>query len=271
MCWQSNGCALTMKFQIASDIHLEILEIDEGFQHTDETFEFIIEPQAPILVLAGDILTPNTKCMTAFLDWCSRKFEHTLWIMGNHEYYTPIVMKMDDIRDIYKSKCPPNVHILDNETFQVEDTLFIGSTLWSNIPEEDDLEIQHRINDYRNIYNSSGKRISPAETRYKFKKNLEFIQTTVNENQDKHIVIITHHCPLNKGTSYANFEGEVTNSAYATHIDLQNDTPVKYWISGHTHHNYYIKKGNYIALSNQMGYFGEHTGITYEFAGVLEI
>ena len=261
-----------MKFQIASDLHLEILEMDTNFNEDDkETFRFLIEPDSPILLLAGDIATPHTKCLPNFLDWCSKTFEHTFWIMGNHEYYNKSTLPMDYILEKYRSMCPHNVHILDNETYQIEDTLFVGSTLWSNIAEEDDLEIQQKINDYRMIYNTKADRISPSETRYRFYKNLKFIQTTVNNNQDKKIVIITHHSCLNKNTSYADFEGEVTNTAYATHIDLQNDSPVKYWVCGHTHHNYRIKKGSYTVVSNQMGYFGEHTGLTYEFSGVLEV
>ena len=262
----------TMKFQIASDIHLEVLELDESFHASDdETFRFILEPACPILVLAGDITSPHAKCTIPFLNWCSRNFEHTFWIMGNHEYYSKIVMKKDDILEKYRELCPVNVHILDNQSFGLEDVLFVGSTLWSNIPEEDEHEIQHRINDYRMIYNAEGRRICPAETRAQFHTNLRFLEETIEQNQDKKIVIITHHAPLNKNTSYAHYEGEPTNGAYASHIDLKNDSNVRYWIYGHTHHNARIKKGKYTVMSNQFGYFGEHTGITYEFSGIIEV
>lgn len=261
-----------MKFQIASDIHLEILETDGSFnENDDETFRFLIEPDSPILVLAGDITSPEAKVTPRFLEWCSKHFEHTLWIMGNHEYYNKANMPMEYILEKYRSMCPSNVHILDNETYQMDDVLFVGSTLWSNIQEEDELEIQNRINDYRMIYNAKGSRISPREISAKFHQNLKFIQSAVNNNQDKKIVIVTHHACLNKNTSYPGYEGEVANTAYATHIDLENDAPVKYWICGHTHHNYRIQKGSYTTVSNQMGYFGEHTGITYVFSGILEV
>jgi Icc-related predicted phosphoesterase len=262
----------TMKFQFASDIHLEILEIDKGFNpHDDESFRFIIEPEAPILILAGDITSPHAKCTIPFLQWCSRKFEHTFWVMGNHEYYSQIVMKKKDILEKYRELCPENVHILDNQTYRLENVLFVGTTLWSNIPEEDELEIQHRINDYRMIYIADGRRITPQETRAQYNQNLQFLKDTIDDNKDKQIVIITHHAPLNRGTSFAEYEGEPTNGAYATHIDLPNDSNVRFWIYGHTHHNAQIKKGNYTVLSNQLGYFGEHTGLTYEFSAVLEV
>jgi predicted phosphohydrolase len=261
-----------MKIQFASDIHLEVLEMDGTFnEEDDETFRFLIEPVAPILILAGDILTPHAKCIHSFLNWCSRNFEHTFWVMGNHEYYSNTPIPMRFILQKYRSYCPSNVHILDNETFSLGNVLFVGSTLWSKIPEEDDQEIQYRINDYRMIYNDEHKRVCPAETRLRFQTNLKFLEDTIEANPDKKIVVITHHAPLNKGTSYADFEGEVTNAAYATHIDLKKDDNVKLWICGHTHHNYRIKKGNYMVASNQMGYFGEHTGITYEFQEVIEI
>jgi Icc-related predicted phosphoesterase len=261
-----------MKFQIASDIHLEILERDTGFNNKDDdTFKFIIEPEAPILLLAGDITAPHAKATVPFLNWCSRKFEHTFWVMGNHEYYTPIPVDKKDILEYYKNICPSNVHILDNETYSLEDVLFVGTTLWSNIPEEDELEIQQRINDYRMIYTDNGQRISPRETRVEYQKNIRFIEETISANTDKKIIIITHHAPLNRGTSFADYEGEPTNGAYATQIHLKNDSNVKYWVYGHTHHNSQIQKGNYKVISNQFGYFGEHTGITYEFSVVLEV
>jgi len=261
-----------MKIQYASDLHLEILEADGCFHpEDDQSFRFLIEPEAPILILAGDIMTPNTKCAHYFLDWCSRKFEQTFWIMGNHEYYTLNPIPMSHIVNQYRSFCPANVHILDNETYSVDNLLFVGSTLWSDIPEEDDHEIQFRINDYRMIYNDNHQRISPAETRYRFQRNRKFIEDTIQANPNNQIVIITHHVPLNRDTSFADYECEVTNAAYATHIDLQKDDNVKFWICGHTHHNFQIKKGNYVVCSNQLGYFGEHTGITYEFQGVVDV
>lgn len=261
-----------MKFQIASDIHLEVLEMDDSFHEDDEeTFRFLIEPEAPILILAGDITSLHAKSTIPFLKWCSKTFEHTFWIMGNHEYYSKIVIPKNTILEHYRRISPENVYILDNETFCLDSVLFVGSTLWSNIPEEDELEIQYRINDYRMIYNAEGRRICAAEIRAEFYKNLQFIERTIEENPEKQIVIISHHAPLKKDTSYAKYEGDVTNSAYSTHIDLKNDSNVRYWIYGHTHHNSRIQKGNYKVISNQMGYFGEHTGITYEFSGVLEI
>ena len=203
-----------MKFQIASDIHLELLETAKDFHPEDnETFRFIIEPQSPILILAGDITSLHAKCTISFLQWCSQKFEHTFWVMGNHEYYSQITIPKDSILEHYRRLCPDNVHILDNETYTLENILFVGTTLWSNIPEEDDLEIQYRINDYRRIYNEEGRKICPAEVRAAFKKNIQFLDNTIASNPDKQIVIISHHAPLNKDTSFADYEGEVTNTA----------------------------------------------------------
>lgn len=261
-----------MKFQIASDIHLEILETKPEFdKHYQRTFKLLIEPVAPILILAGDITSPNAKATIPFLNWCSNHFEHTFWIMGNHEYYTPITMIKEDILEHYRSFCKSNVHILNNQTYCIDNVLFVGTTLWSNIPKEYETDIQLSINDYRMIYSKEGKRISPRDIRAEFTTNINFLNTTIAENLDKEIVIISHHAPLNKGTSLETYEGSITNTAYASHIDLSNDSNVRYWIYGHTHHNNEIQKGNYTVVSNQLGYFGEHTGIGYDFAKVFTV
>jgi hypothetical protein len=259
-----------MKIQYASDIHLEVMELD-GDLASDEDFQMIIEPDAPVLVLAGDILTTKTRCASLFLDWVSRKFEHVFWIMGNHEYYSNVQIPMKEILAYYRSMCPQNVHILDNETYELDDVLFIGSTLWSYIPEEDRPEVHQYLNDYRMIYNSTHYKITPVETSFWHVNNVKFLQETLNQNPNKKCVIITHHCPINQGTSHPQFEGKVTNQAYASNITLENTENLKLWICGHTHHNFMIQRKNYLVTSNQFGYFGEHTGITYTFGHPVEI
>ena len=111
-----------LKFQLFSDIHLEFYK----------SF-----PKLPILTdylfLAGDIgiiTLPNYK---DFFDYCSSHWKKTFYVLGNHEYYNKktydkMNQKYKDFFDKYD-----NIHLLDNNTFELDDIVIIGSTLWSNV------------------------------------------------------------------------------------------------------------------------------------------
>jgi hypothetical protein len=79
-----------MKIAVMSDLHLEF---DSQEAHKTRPlvpgpspFEFYFNPPQPdadVLVLAGDIFTGTTG-----IDWASRKFRiPTVMVLGNHEFY----------------------------------------------------------------------------------------------------------------------------------------------------------------------------------------
>lgn len=65
-----------MFIQIYSDIHLEFYN----------TFPKI-NKKAKYLILAGDIGRICDKNYKEFIDYCSKTWEQTIVILGNHEFY----------------------------------------------------------------------------------------------------------------------------------------------------------------------------------------
>ena len=259
-----------MKLQYASDIHLEFCSEME-FQKDDD-FAFLIEPTAPILVLAGDIATTTAPLLPRFLQWVSKSFKHTIWIMGNHEYYSPKEKRsMNECLNFYRSLCSANVHILDNETLELDDVLFVGTTLWSRISDDNLNLIRYRMNDHRIIYYKSGIVFQPEHMNLLFEKNLKFLSDTLAQHPSKKIVLITHHVPITHETSAPEYEGQPGNEAFATEITLKDESNIVLWICGHTHHNFRIKRGTYEVVSNQLGYHGEHTGWDYRFGFEIDV
>lgn len=82
-----------MKIQYASDLHLEFKE------NVDWFLENPIIPTGDILVLAGDIAYLGTELYSEhpFWDWCSRNFNQTIVVPGNHELYRSF-----DINELYE-------------------------------------------------------------------------------------------------------------------------------------------------------------------------
>lgn len=206
--------------QVCSDIHLERGDI------TDITN--IIIPNAEILVLAGDIGNPMESIYNNFLDYYSKLFKIIFIITGNHEYYEHTIeetnQKIDEICDSYD-----NIHFLNNKIFRYDDILFIGTTLWSHIPENYTITNQLScMNDFKLI-----KDLTLEKYRKLFIENVKFIQDNLEENT----IIISHHAPLMSCISNE-YKYDIVKCCYASELDeiFMNDKVIG-WIYGHTHNN----------------------------------
>jgi 3',5'-cyclic AMP phosphodiesterase CpdA len=263
-----------MKLQIASDLHLE--HIYDDMDTVD--FTDLLIPSADILALAGDICTYDAKLLFPFLTWCSKNFQYVLWVPGNHEYYNKKGLSISDLDKFYQTACSQfsNVHYINNHTCLIDKLLFIGTTLWSYIPQENADRVEKQLNDYKYIYSKAGVRITVSDINRLYQTNLSFISQELETTQYKGYVpiVITHHAPAMKGTSLSIYENSITNCAFASDIRSSNlpFTP-KLWVYGHTHYNSHHKlhQNGYELVSNQFGYEGEHDGLTYKFASVFDL
>lgn len=150
-----------MKIALASDIHLEFGPI--SLENTEN---------AEVLILSGDIcvakdlhkpdvygIVDSKKLILAytFFKECSERFPHVIYIAGNHEHYHgDFSSTIGTIRDCFRDL--PNLHILEKEFLQIDDTMFFGATLWTDMNKEDPITLQsirRYMNDYRIIQNSN--------------------------------------------------------------------------------------------------------------------
>lgn len=151
-----------MKIQVVSDIHLEFGPISiENAGDTD------------VLILSGDICVvkdladrdtynirgehdKSNKYHTFFQECCAR-FPHVVYVMGNHEHYHgDFNTSARVIRD--RLGYLANLHFLEKESVMINDVLFIGGTLWTDMNKEDPITLSHIrgvMNDYKIIDDSS--------------------------------------------------------------------------------------------------------------------
>lgn len=241
------------KFQLISDIHLEFLKGN----YPD------IKPVAPNLILAGDICPiQRRELLEPFLQDVSEKFENIIYVPGNHEYYSG--------RRFYKEKWdieyfPENVYFLDNDTVTIDGVKIIGTTLWTNIPEDKMWSIMYRMNDYMNIFIRKHVRLSPQNTVDWHKEALEFLEKEVEPN----CVVVTHHAPLDilKDEDEKDW---VDSAYYATDVPDMLIALSSVWCYGHTHKAKNIEYLTSNIVSNPMGYNDEsNTGYDPEFTFVV--
>ena len=151
-----------MLIRLLSDLHQEFRPYE---------IEKLPEDKDTVLVLAGDIDVGVDAC--DFIIEQSANFAHVLYLLGNHEFYHNDLYRLaDEVRGELADI--PNVSFLDNDDVVIGDVRFIGSTLWSDMDDENPHSmfiIERSMNDYKYI-KQSGMRIVAATTINLFKQNM---------------------------------------------------------------------------------------------------
>jgi hypothetical protein len=286
-----------MKIKLVSDLHLEF---SDCFINNDEG--------ADVLILGGDIMIAqdlhdhpepaNTadqaaiangtglgrRQMTAqrfrdFFKRCSFQFPHVIYIMGNHEFYNgKFYAGIDYMRDEVAKY--PNITLLEQDMKIIDDVVFVGGTLWTNMNKRDPLTmhaIEGMMNDFRIIRNDKRNyaTMSALDVAIRHDKTLGYIKHVVQEHKDKTCVVVGHHSPSFQSVNPIYAHETLMNGGY--HSDLSEfimDHPqIKLWTHGHTHHPFDYVIGETRIVCNPRGYendgYSEQTG--WDPTKILEI
>lgn len=230
--------------QLCSDIHLE----DSPML----TFKDIIKPSAPNLCLAGDIGNPYSESYYKFLEECSFAYEDVFIIAGNHEYYNDLGMSVNQCNDQINHVTSKfnNVHFLNKSTFKKNGRLFIGTTLWSHVPESAYLDALAKMNDYKYIPGLT----DPAISNELHRDQLSWLTKTLKDNNEPphNVIVLTHHCPSMIETSHIRFSDDPIRYCYKSELDdVICDSSVSAWMCGHTHFSFSQKRQQTLFCSNQ--------------------
>lgn len=239
--------------QIASDIHLERRQL---------SFDQIITPNADILALVGDIGSPFEPRLQEFLAWCSIKFTYVFFVPGNHEYYNTQGVDIATINQQLHHICSrhTNVIFMYNRTYVLGKYAFIGSILWSEVPQEHKAAIQHMMNDYRYIFKQQNIVITPDDTTIEYHKNKQWIEQQIIQARNHNLIpiILTHHTPSFIRTSAPEHDGGISKYAFSSKLTCPPGV-IRLWCCGHTHYNFHHSEEGYELISNQFGYGNQGT------------
>lgn len=251
-----------MKIAICSDIHLEFGGIT------------LDNPEnADVLILSGDIcvvsdlVEDNHEILTTignvrfqeFMDSCSHNFKHVVYVCGNHEHYhgdiATTFIKLKNYLKKYN-----NVYLLDSECKIIDDVIFVGGTLWTDMNKEDPLTImsaQNDMNDYRHI-NYFGKKLTAVDTISFHKDMINYLNIVIDEKTiGSKVVVVGHHAP-SKQSTHPRYTDRTINGAYSSNLsDFILDHPqIKLWTHGHTHEDFDYMLGSTRIVCNPRGYDG---------------
>ena len=263
-----------MKIAVCSDLHLEFGDLD--LENTQN---------AEVLILGGDIfvvedlthyepptdndvLMPTSMNLRArryfdFIQRCCERFAHVVLITGNHEHYHgDFAITHAILRKVFGHFA--NLHILDKQSTIINNVLFFGGTLWTDMNGEDPATMQRirmMMNDFNCIKNTneSGKKVfmpdDAVEDHYKFRRNLDETLTTY---PDLPVVVVGHHAP-SKASTHPRYKNEfIMNGAYSTNLDnfILDRRGIKLWTHGHTHEDFDYMIGTTRVVCNPRGYDG---------------
>jgi Icc-related predicted phosphoesterase len=245
-----------MKIKYMSDLHLEFGSLD-------------VDPDndADVLILAGDI---NIKQRVEWINEQAERFEHVIYVPGNHEYYRS---NMDCADEYLADDLDPRVHFLQNSSVKIEDKWFHGSTLWTDYQGMGNqplsmIDANERMSDHRIIRHTDDYRKFRAEdAAHVHMKARAYLVNNVKEGD----VVITHHAP-HENSSHEYFKGTPLSASYYSDLTVFMMTfKPSYWIHGHMHNtsDYVIDQTR--VLCNPRGYAPSDLNIDFDINKTFEV
>jgi hypothetical protein len=189
--------------------------------------------------------------------------------MGNHEHYHGDYQTSANLIRAEVSKYD-NFYFLDKESKEIDDVVFIGGTLWTDMNKEDPItlwDISRMMNDFR-IVNNSARTVgssnkpasfSPDDAVIDHKAMLEFIDNTLKETAPwKSVVVVGHHAPSKQSTKPKYQNDVIMNGGYSSDLEsfIVDRAQIKLWTHGHTHDAFDYMVGSTRVLCNPRGYEG---------------
>jgi len=240
-----------MKIAIASDLHLEFVPLK--LTNTEN---------ADVLILAGDICV--VKHITKYLDFfkeCSEQFKHVVYVVGNHEHYNytfnNTVKDLKETLSIWE-----NIHVLDNETFELDGKVFIGTTLWTDMNKgcaQTMSQAEAFMPDFRIVkYNDDVNytKLTPLQSTKEHDKSVKYIQHVIENSKDKDVIVVSHHAPSKKSIHRRFAHETLMNGAFHSELDYMMELAdkIKLWIHGHMHDEFDYTIGITNIVCNPRGY-----------------
>lgn len=251
-----------MRIQYASDLHLEF---------RGGPFPALLKPAAPILVLAGDVGRPDKPEYRNFLRYCSRNWEHTVVVAGNHEYYNDRTKEWwarfpphttTQRRDMCATAAAefPNVYFLQQGRKVIDGVAFLGATLWTDLSDpKDALTAETRMSDFHVITETGSAPIMAADVNRSHWEDRMWLlrEIAACAEEARPAVVVTHHLPSFQLIA-ARFAGAGRiNAAFASDVEELIKPPVAAWISGHTHVGAHAHINGVQVCVNPVGYPSE--------------
>lgn len=243
-----------MRLQVMSDLHFE-WHHDHG-----RSFAASIIPAAPILILAGDIVVlQDLEHFLPVLTVLCAKFEATVYIDGNHEWYGLPSVDAGRVALARLAKMIPRFHVLRNSVVEIDGRRFLGGNMW--FPDSRHVR--------KNAKYMSDAKLTPGYPDWCCTENSEFI-AFLEQHLSTNDVVVTHTLPSQESIA-TKYLGSHLNCFFLSDVEqiLRTRSP-KLWIHGHTHESCDYQLGATRVVCNPFGYVGQEENPRFDEQLVVE-
>lgn len=263
-----------MKIHLLSDLHHEVFRMQKT--RKSPTWDMTIpETECDVIALAGDI-DIGTRGVEWAIEQSEKLNKPIVYVLGNHEYYKG---NIDSVNRKTKAIAEDtNVHVLQNDTIDINGYRFIGATLWTNQNILGDRQaaavtLRNKMNDYQRIRvldKGYYKRLHPDNTLAMHQESIAYIENQLEQSKLP-TVVLTHHAPSIKSIAEAHHSRPEV-PAYASDLEglIREFEPIA-WLHGHARESLEYRIGNTIVASNQHGYVGMEDSDNFNSGYVLEV
>lgn len=221
-------------------------------------------PTFDVLVVAGDLITRAERGVKWLLE--NVLDEPAVYVLGNHEAYGQDINRtLEKARQLATGT---NVHVLENDSVQINGVEFAGGTLWTDFmlfgPDRKTACMQaaaEGMNDFRRIRKDNYlRRFLPEDALARHKITVAFLRWRASRSPNRPRVIVTHHRPVRTVAT-----DDPLEAAYSSSLDdLIITLRAQVWICGHVHESEDRMIGTTRLVSNPKGYGpfpGQHSGL----------
>lgn len=233
-----------MKIQIASDLHLTLL------QDQFPTYRVVEAGDADVLVLAGDIHR-GTGAIEKFADWPVP----VVYVHGNHEAYHEQYPGL--VQGMRAAAEGSTVHFLEKDEIVLNGVRFLGCCLWTDYRLAGDqqgeamAEAEKTMRDHSAIRTGHGC-FRAVDALHIHQQSRAWLARKLDEAFDGPTVVVTHHAPHPKSI-HPRYAGMLLNAAFVSDL-----TPLlgkaDLWIHGHVHDSFDYKVAGTRVVANPRGY-----------------
>jgi Icc-related predicted phosphoesterase len=254
-----------MRIHLLSDLHFEFGKMPSTYT----------PPECDVVILSGDI-SPGLPGVV----WAKKTFKvPVIYVPGNHEFYIQRTMAAQ-IMLMREEAEGSNVHIMDNDTIEIDGVRFIAATMWTdyNLYGSQYLSMsacQRRMNDFSQCYvdieGGGVEHFSAPKALELHQESRLYVTTELAKPFDGKTVVVTHHAPSEKSI-HARYGMDALNPGYASRLEsIMLDYNPVLWTHGHVHTSFDYQIGDTRVVSNPRGYEGRETNPNFDYQLVIEI
>lgn len=230
-----------------SDLHFEHFPNEQAVL----TFidELLCDPlsRQTVLLIAGD-LHAASKVPWA-LEYLAERFLKVVFVPGNHDFYGQTIENMNERLGLLDIE---NLHVLNPGKVIIDDVVFLGATLFTNLLEQSPEivnHVAHQLMDFKKIHGLTAELFTKLH-----RQDVAWLEKQLSLNAGRKKIVLTHYLPSHLLVAET-FLGSPLNYGFASDLDnLVESSLAQYWFFGHSHSSVHETLGKTRLLSNPFGY-----------------